>query len=393
MHSPEQKIKQLRTELKQLEESYYSGREELVSDDLYDYKLRELAALERQNPDLITEDSPTQRVGFYNSGEINIRHEVPMLSINNAFSREDLDAYFTSCEKSDETKIPEYILEPKIDGVSISLIYENGYLKKSISRGDGESGEDLTNKILNIGEIPIRISSVNPPKRLVIRGEIYVTKSDFKQIQEEGKSFANPRNYVAGTLRLKESEKLKNKKLRLCVYQMLYPENLNIQTQSQVLATLSKLGFPIYKNFKVLRDKEEIYKYIEDFGNRKESMDIPMDGLVLKVNQLSLLDEIGYTSKFPKWAVAYKYPSLIKESKLLEIFPTVGRTGKITYSAKVEPVEINGSVVQYATLHNADYIKNLDLRMGDYVGIYKSGEVVPRVIGFNLDRRDPQSIP
>lgn len=384
----EQRIKLLKEELKKLEEAYYSGGKELANDDIYDYKLRELAALERQNPSLITADSPTQKVGFYNSGEINVKHEVPMLSINNAFNKKDLDAFFASCEKADETTIPEYVIEPKIDGVSISLIYENGYLKKSISRGDGTNGEDLTNKILNIEHIPIRIATSNPPERLVLRGEIYIKKSDFKQIQEKSKSFANPRNYVAGTLRLKEPEKLKNKRLSVCIYQMLYPENLNIHTQSGVLETLSRLGFPIYKDFKVIKNREDVYQFIEEFGKQKETMDIPVDGLVVKVNQLDLLDEIGYTSKFPKWVIAYKYPSLVKESKLLEIFPTVGRTGKITYSAKVEPIEINGSVVQYATLHNSDYIQTLDLRIGDYVGIYKSGEVVPKVIGFNPEKRD-----
>ncbi|WP_216082882.1 NAD-dependent DNA ligase LigA [Candidatus Mycoplasma haematohominis] len=390
MSTLEEKIKTLRDELKKLEEAYYSGLGDLESDDIYDYKLKELIELEKQNPELITPDSPTQRVGFYNSGEINVEHEIPMLSLNNIFNFEDLDLFFIHCEEITSAKNFEYVFEPKIDGASISLFYENGFLKRALSRGDGKKGEDLTNKIIYVDSVPLRILSKKPiPEKLIIRGEIYVTKSDFEKIKNSGeKTFANHRNYVAGTLRLKEAGKIKGKKLRLRAYQILNSESLGLKKQSEVLETLGKLGFECHEKLIVLSDKEEIFKYIKDFGENKSKSNIPYDGLVIKVNDLGILDEIGYTSKFPKWAVAYKYPSLIKESKLLSIFATVGRTGKITYSAQIEPVEIEGSVIQYATLHNAKYIQDLDLRIGDYVTIYKSGEVVPKIVGYNKEKRE-----
>lgn len=387
----EAKINSLRTELKKLEEAYYSGLGDLASDDIYDYKIRELIELEKQHPELITEDSPTQRVGFYNSGEINVEHEVPMLSLNNIFNNKDLELFFSRCEEITSNKDFEYILEPKIDGASISLIYEKGFLKKALSRGDGKKGEDLTNKIIYTESAPIKLlQTESVPERLVVRGEIYITKDDFETIRNSGeKAFSNHRNYVAGALRLKKAEKLKNKKLRLRAYQILYPESFGLKKQSQVLEAIKKWGFECHEKLIVLSNKKEIFKYIYEFGKHKSESNIPYDGLVIKVNDLGILDEIGYTSKFPKWAVAYKYPSLIKESKLLDIFPTVGRTGKITYSAQIEPVEIAGSVIQYATLHNANYIKELDLRIGDYVSVYKSGEVVPKIFGYNKEKRPP----
>ncbi|CBY92090.1 DNA ligase [Mycoplasma haemofelis str. Langford 1] len=380
-------IENLRKELKDLEEAYYAG-DPKESDEVYDFKLRTLLNLEHKYPEYKTEDSPSNRVGFYlNPENIKVHHDFPMLSLNNAFNNEELQSFFNQCEK--ERGELEYFLEPKVDGASISLIYRKGYLHQAISRGDGEIGEDLTSKILQINSIPIKIESEDD---ITIRGEIYIRKSNFeaqRYDESSSKSFANHRNFVAGTLRLKKSEEISKKGLRVKAYSIVRAEEVGIDKQSQIIERIRELGLESHdpKETLISGNKEEIYSFIKAFEDIKKTSDIPYDGLVIKVNETSKWEDIGYTSKFPKWAIAYKYPSLVKESKLLKIIPTVGRTGKITYSAQVEPVELDGSTVQFATLHNANYITELDLRVGDYVSIYKSGEIVPRIIGFSRERR------
>lgn len=382
-------IEALRKELKQLEKEYYAGNS-TTDDEVYDFKLRTLLHLENQYPEYASSDSPTKKIGFFlDPQNIKIQHELPMLSLNNAFNKEELNAFFTQCEKEEENL--EYFLEPKIDGASISLIYENGYLSKAISRGDGDIGEDLTQKIAYIPSIPIHLRI---KERIVVRGEIYINKSSFERLKYDentNKTFSNHRNFVSGTLRLKDYESISKKELNIKVYSLLHAtDKHNIYSQEEVIEYIRSLGFDTHnpKDLFKSSNKEEIFKFIKDFYEVKKASDIPFDGLVIKVNDLNKLDNIGYTSKFPKWAIAYKYPSLIKESKLLEIIPTVGRTGKITYSARIEPVELEGSIVQYATLHNANYIQELDLRIGDYVSVYKSGEVVPKIVGFSRERRE-----
>nr|WP_045118273.1 NAD-dependent DNA ligase LigA [Mycoplasma haemocanis] len=381
-------IENLRKELKDLEAAYYAG-EPKESDEVYDFKLRTLLNLEHKYPEYKTEDSPSNRIGFYlNPENIKIRHDFPMMSLNNAFNYEELQSFFNQCEKEEAGEL-EYFLEPKVDGASISLIYRKGYLHKAISRGDGEIGEDLTSKILQINSIPIKIES---EEDITIRGEIYIKKSDFeaqRYDESSNKAFANHRNFVAGTLRLKKSEEISKKGLRIKAYSIVRAEEIGINKQSRIIEKIRELGLESHDPQETLisRNKEEIYNFIKAFEETKRTSDIPYDGLVIKVNESSKWEDIGYTSKFPKWAIAYKYPSLVKESKLLKIIPTVGRTGKITYSAQVEPVELDGSTVQFATLHNANYISELDLRVGDYVSIYKSGEIVPRIIGFSREKR------
>ncbi|OAL10194.1 DNA ligase (NAD(+)) LigA [Candidatus Mycoplasma haematobovis] len=382
-------IKALSKELKQLEKEYYSGNSK-TDDEIYDFKLRTLLHLENQYPEYASSDSPTKKIGFFlDPQNIKLQHELPMLSLNNAFNEEELNTFFAQCEK-EEVDL-EYFLEPKIDGASISLIYENGYLSKAISRGDGEIGEDLTQRIIYISSIPIHLRI---KERIVVRGEIYINKSSFERLKYDestNKTFSNHRNFVSGTLRLKDYESISKKELNIKVYSLLHAtERHSIYNQSEVIEYIRSLGFNTHNPKDLLKssNKEEIFKFIKDFCEIKKTSDIPYDGLVIKVNDLNKLENIGHTSKFPKWAIAYKYPSLIKESKLLQIIPTVGRTGKITYSARIEPVELEGSIVQYATLHNANYIQELDLRIGDYVSVYKSGEIVPKIVGFSRERRE-----
>lgn len=383
----QQKIQNLRKELFNLEKSYYSGQA-IVSDETYDAKLRKLIALEKQYPQLVTEDSPTQKVGSSDDQNFQkIKHEIPMLSLTNAFDSDELNAFFNQNQKIKEDL--DYFLEPKIDGISISIIYKDNYLFQAISRGDGVVGEELTEKVKQIPSIPLFVK--DGPKNFTVRGEIFITFSDFDIIQNsdiqksQKTSFANHRNYVSGAMRIKGSQNFANKRLSAVFYWLKIddPEK-EINKQSEIIQQLKKWNFPTHSDDVIFlsKDSQKIQNFLEFFRQYKENWDIPTDGMVLKVNDISIHEEIGATSKFPKWAIAYKFPSTVKTTKLLDIFTTVGRSGRITYLGKLAPININGTTVSSATLHNFQNIEMLDLRIGDTVQVYKSGEIIPQVIGF-----------
>ncbi|AFO51763.1 DNA ligase [Candidatus Mycoplasma haematolamae str. Purdue] len=375
------KLKKLKEELLKAEDSYYKGQP-VISDEEYDIKLREAETLGLDT-----------QIGFVSSESSKLKHDhvIPMLSLDNAFNTAELTDFFESHKKLlglDSSAALEYFLEPKIDGVSISLHYREGQLIEALSRGNGLQGESLLKHIREMNSIPSEI----PYKReLLVRGEIYTSKSDFQVIQKEanaqGKKFMNSRNYVAGTLRLKASNEIKSKRLSFIAYRSIELDDRerSFNSQSRLLAFLRSQGIPTHQEEFTLRSssQEEILSFIESFRDKRDSWDIPTDGLVVKLNDYSLYDQIGSTSKFPKWAIAFKYPASIKETILEKIETTVGRSGRITYLGKLKPVHIDGSLINQVSLHNFDNIQKLNLREGSLVQVYKSGEIIPQILGLS----------
>ncbi|AGX89116.1 NAD-dependent DNA ligase LigA [Mycoplasma parvum] len=389
----DQRIEKLKKELKKEEEKYYKGIPELP-DDIYDFKLKKLKALGGK-----VEETKVGHV-YSESKKFKEEHLEPMLSLNNAFNPEELCLFFDSIEKilkqnNRPYKNNEFFIEPKIDGMSISLHYKKGELIEALSRGDGIKGESLYEPVLRINSIPKKIKiSENFPEEILIRGEVFILKSDFKKIQEEAsekgiKTFSNARNFVAGTLRLKNFDQITDKKLSFIAYRIIpisKDKEFPIKTQEEMIETLGKFGFTIpskeySKTIIGNRSNLDIFlDFIGQFGEVKDEIDIPNDGLVIKLNSLENYGIIGNTAKFPKWAIAYKYPSLVKKTKLLKIELKVGRSGRITYIGKLEPIVLNGSRIECVSLHNFDNIKKLDLKEGSTVEVCKSGEIIPQII-------------
>ncbi|WP_339022935.1 NAD-dependent DNA ligase LigA [Spiroplasma endosymbiont of Crioceris asparagi] len=378
----ERKINQLKEKLNKWNNDYYVLNQPSVDDLEFDSTMKELIDLETQYPQFKTPDSPTQKVG----GSVeNIftkhKHKYQMLSLANAFNFDDLEAFDTKIKKELEEKPYSYFVEPKIDGLSISLIYENGKLVKGVTRGDGIVGEDVTNNIFTIKSIPKTIN--NNDKYFEVRGEVYLSKKEFDKINakkfENGEMlFANPRNAASGTLRQLDSEIVKKRNLDIWTYFLMNKEH--IETHEESLKFLNDLGFqinPLSKHCQNINNVKEQIGYLNEI---RDSLEYEIDGIVIKVNEFEYYDILGNTSKFPKWAIAYKFPAEIKETKLLDIFPTVGRTGRITYNAKLKPVKLAGSNVKAATLHNSYFIRDKDIRIGSTVKIKKAGDIIPEVL-------------
>ncbi len=386
-------IKELRKLLNKWSEEYYENDAPTVEDSLYDEKLSRLFALEETFPELITKNSPTQTVGKFTSSTFEkINHKYPMLSLKNAFDNNDLKHFDKQIKEFDNAN---YFVEPKIDGLSISLIYDDGKLIKGITRGDGIVGEDVTENVKKIKNVP---HILNKKINIEVRGEIYIPLSEFEVInndrQEKGEDLlANPRNAASGSMRQLDPSIVSQRKLELIAYWAFDLNNNDYMwpTQSETINELENLGFGTSKISKLESDIHSVIKRIEYLGKVKDELDYEIDGIVIKVDNSNLYNLIGNTSKFPKWSIAYKFPAEIKETKLLDIFPTIGRTGRVTYNAKLEPVQIAGTTVQRATLHNADYIRDLDLRINDIVRVKKAGEIIPKVVSVNLNERKSNS--
>ncbi len=383
------RIEELKASLTKWSKEYYVNDKPTVDDSVYDNALAELFALENEYPELITHDSPTQTVGMLESSSFKkTKHEISMLSLKNAFNDEDL-LHFDKQIKKESTNY-SYFVEPKIDGLSISLIYQNGKLVKALTRGDGVVGEDVTNNAKQISNIP---QSINYDKEITIRGEIYISHSSFNKINKERldndeEPLANPRNAASGTMRQLDPSIVKERNLEMIAYwSMNNQDDYAFNSQEETISNLSKLGFKTSELSYHARDITEVINVINKISDSRNKIDYEIDGIVIKVNESKHYEEIGYTSKFPKWAIAFKFPAEVKQTKLIDIFPTIGRTGRVTYNAKLEPVQLAGTTVQRATLHNADYIRDLDLRIGDYVNVKKAGEIIPKVISANTNKR------
>ncbi len=369
---------------------YYDNDNPIVDDYAYDSKLLELKKIEKEFPELITKDSPTQIVGGTPSSTFEkTSHTIPMLSLSNAFNDGDLFRFDNQINSINRKYT--YFIEPKIDGLSISIKYSSGKLVKAITRGNGLMGENVTENIKQITNIPL---TINDKRDIEVRGEIYIPLEIFKEINKKRinnseKEFANPRNAASGTIRQLNPDIVKERKLKIFVYWAhdYKTKEFLWDTQEETINNLRDLGFPTspesFKSF----DIKEVIQGIKKIEEKRNKLDYEIDGIVIKVNELELCSIIGKTSKFPKWAIAYKFPPNIKETILEDIFQTIGRTGRVTYNAKLKPVKIDGTSVQRATLHNADYINNLDLRVGDTVGIKKAGEIIPKVIYYNESKR------
>ena len=375
---------------------YYVLDNPSVSDAEYDDKLSELENLEKLFPELITRNSPTQRIiGQVLTGFNKIHHKYQMLSLGDVFNLEELRIWDRKLCENLNVKNVAYNAEMKIDGLAMSLVYENGELLYCATRGDGTTGEDVTTNVLTIPSIPTHIKI---KERVEIRGEVYMPKASFIELNKVRKEageplFANARNAAAGSIRNLDSNVAKSRKLDAWWYYLEEPEKFNVKTQAEALDFIESLGFKVNPERKVLSNFEEINKYVEEYNKKRNSLPYDIDGIVLKVNDLSLHEEIGYTAKTPKWAIAYKFPPEEVITKLKDIIYTVGRTGKITPNAVLEPVKVAGSTVQRATLHNEDFIKDKDLMVGDYVILRKAGDIIPEVVTPVYARRDGTQVP
>ena len=373
-------IIKLRKKLDVWSKEYYENNNNLVSDQQYDATYNLLLKLEKENPKLITNNSTTQRVGGKPNNKFKkINHKYPMLSLSNAFNEEGLIKFDKQIkEKLHIFEDVEYVVEYKIDGLSISINYEKGKLKNAITRGDGTTGEDVTHNIIKIKNIP---QTILCKENIEFRGEIYMSKSTFIDLNKNGQSFSNPRNAAAGALRQLDSSISEKRNLSYFMYSIPNPKILNIKTHDKVLEFIKKQKLIINKEYQVLKNINEVIKKINKIIKIRELLNYEIDGIVIKVNDVSKWEEIGYTSKFPKYMIAYKFPEEQATTKLLDIFITIGRTGRVTYNAKLEQIQLAGSLVQAATLHNSDYIKKININIGDIVTIKKAGDIIPKVLG------------
>jgi len=388
-------IIKLRNQIKQWNYEYHVLDAPTVSDELYDSAYHRLIKLEEQYPQFNSNDSPTKIVGNKPLNSLTkIFHQQPMLSLGNAFNYEDLLKFDQQIKKTLSENNIEYVCELKIDGLSISITYEKGKIKTAATRGDGIAGEDITNNILTIKTIPKTIP-IN--SKLEVRGEIYLSKEEFNRINEKQQQqnlplFANPRNAAAGTIRQLDINIVNSRKLDGFLYYYINATNDNIKTHEQALFTLQKYGFKINKQWQLCKNIEEVWTYIQKYEKLRNTLPYEIDGIVIKINDLTSYDMLGRTNKAPKWAIAYKFPAVTSVTKLLDIFPTVGRTGKITYNARLQPVIIAGTTVTFATLHNGDYIINRDLRINDLVSVKKAGDIIPEVIAPIISNRQINNI-
>ena len=397
MDNVKQKIEELRQKILYHNDLYYNQDMPEISDYEYDMMMEKLKRLEKENPELITADSPTQKVGgtAKRQAGVLVRHDVPMLSLQDVFSREEVDAFVDNMKQ--ELVNPEFVVEEKIDGLSLALRYENGELKRAITRGDGiVQGEDVTANALQIKDIKKKLKDKIP--YFEVRGEVYMTREAFALVNEKqellGKRlFANPRNCAAGTLRQLDSKITKERNLSMFIFNLQKAEGKDFITHTQAYEFMHKQGMKIIHSYKVCTTKDEVWQAIEEIGARRGELPYDIDGAVVKINDFAQRETVGATSKVPRWAVAYKYPPEEKETKVINIELSVGRTGRITPTAVFEPVQLCGTKVERATLHNQDFINDLDIRIGDTVRVYKSGEIIPKVRCVIKEKRPDNTVP
>lgn len=386
---------QLRKEINHHSKLYYVYDAPIISDYDFDMLMQRLKALEAAHPELITPDSPTQRVGGQVLSQFTpVHHHVPLESLTDVFSYDELFAFG---ERMDSlvSEPHNYTVEPKIDGLSMSLEYENGVFVRGATRGDGTTGEDVTENLRTVRSVPLRIE--NAPERLIVRGEVYMSKAVFEELnrQREIKGeplLANPRNAAAGSMRQLDPKIAAARKLDIICFNMQYSSGKPYETHAQTLDAMRDMGFPVVQ-YKVYDNIHDCIERIEWLGENRAELPFEMDGAVIKINSLSQRTALGSTAKAPRWAVAFKYPPEKKESRVLDIVVQVGRTGVLTPKVLVEPVRLAGTTVSAATLHNQDNIDRLGIRLGDTVVLQKAGEIIPEVVSVNLSKRPEDSVP
>lgn len=386
--NPQEKIKELVELLNKYSQEYYNNDVSLVSDFEYDSLLRELENLEKEYPDYILPNSPTKRVGDFSESELEkIYYKTPMLSLANVFNENELIEFDNRIKK--EGFNPKYVCELKIDGIASNANYSSGIFILGSTRGNGVVGENITSNMKTIKSLPQVLSN---NLDIELRGEVYMKKSVFNYLNDIRKEkseelFKNPRNAAGGSLRQLNPKITEERKLDIFNYTIVNPEKYGLHNQYEALKFLEKNGFSVNPNYELCNDINEVIKYIEKWKDTRKELDYETDGVVIKVNDFSMQERIGYTVKSPKWAVAYKFPAIEVETKMLDIVFTVGRTGNITPNAVLEPVMIAGSLVQRATLNNEDFITERDIRIGDYVLVRKAGEIIPEVVRVSFERR------
>ncbi|MCT1174824.1 NAD-dependent DNA ligase LigA [Lactococcus lactis] len=382
----ESKIKELTEKLNQYAYEYYTLDEPSVEDSEYDRLYQELVKLEAENPQLTRADSPTHRTGgVILDGFVKFRHPYNLYSLGDVFSREELAVWEERVRK--EIVNPEYICELKIDGLSLSLYYENGLLVTAATRGDGTTGENITENVKRIKDVPLKLKEAID---IVVRGEAYLPRKNFAKLNKERElegaaPFANPRNAAAGTLRQLDTKIVAKRGLATFLYQEASPATND--TQEEVLEYFEELGFQVNPERKFARNMDEIWEFIEEATRLRDELPYDIDGVVVKVNNLAEQEELGFTVKAPRWAIAYKFPAEQAETEILSVDWTVGRTGVVTPTANMTPVLLAQTTVARATLHNVDYIEEKDIRIGDHVLIYKAGDIIPKVGKVLLDKR------
>ncbi|WP_455935011.1 NAD-dependent DNA ligase LigA [Haemophilus sp.] len=400
--SLQQQIDTLRHDLRRYEYEYHVLDNPTIPDAEYDRLFHQLKALEAAHPELITADSPTQRVGAKPlSGFAQIRHEIPMLSLDNAFSDEEFYAFVKRIEDR-LIRLPEpltFCCEPKLDGLAVSILYVNGVLTQAATRGDGTTGEDITANIRTIRNIPLQLLMDNPPARLEVRGEVFMPHAGFERLNqlalEKGeKTFANPRNAAAGSLRQLDPKITSKRPLVLNAYSIGIAEGVDLpNTHYDRLQWLKSIGIPVNPEIRLCNGTDEVLDFYRDIQNKRSSLGYDIDGTVLKINDIALQEKLGFISKAPRWAIAYKFPAQEELTRLNDVEFQVGRTGAITPVAKLEPVFVAGVTVSNATLHNGDEIERLDIALGDTVVIRRAGDVIPQIIGVLHDRRPADARP
>ena len=400
--SLQQQIDKLRQDLRRYEYEYHVLDNPTIPDAEYDRLFHQLKALEAAHPELITADSPTQRVGAKPlSGFAQIRHEIPMLSLDNAFSDEEFYAFVKRIEDR-LIRLPEpltFCCEPKLDGLAVSILYVNGVLTQAATRGDGTTGEDITANIRTIRNIPLQLLMDNPPARLEVRGEVFMPHEGFERLNQQAlekgeKTFANPRNAAAGSLRQLDPKITSKRPLVLNAYGIGIAEGVDLpNTHYDRLQWLKTIGIPVNPEIRLCNGTDEVLDFYRDIQNKRSSLGYDIDGTVLKINDIALQEKLGFISKAPRWAIAYKFPAQEELTRLNDVEFQVGRTGAITPVAKLEPVFVAGVTVSNATLHNGDEIERLDIAIGDTVVIRRAGDVIPQIIGVLHDRRPADARP
>ena len=393
--NPRQRISELSEEIREHIFKYYVLDNPSVSDAHFDKLMRELEALEKEHPELRAEDSPTLGIGggFATTFE-QVDHLEKMMSLDNVFDAEELDSWFDRVTK--EAPDAKWLCELKIDGLAINLRYEKGILTKALTRGNGTTGEDVTLNVKTIKNLPHELIGKSVPDLIEVRGEVYFPLAAFKELneslEESGKAtFANPRNAAAGSLRQKDPRVTASRPLSVLVHGIGATE-ANFAHQSDAYEMLKSFGLPTSKNFKVLNSRKEVEKFIANFAEHRHDLEHEIDGVVIKVDQIELQRKLGVTSRAPKWAIAYKYPPEEVVTKLLDINVSVGRTGRVTPFAVMEPVLVAGSTVTHATLHNSQEVERKGVLIGDYVVIRKAGDVIPEVLSAVIDRRTGKEV-
>lgn len=399
--SAQGRVERLRREIGRHDRLYFVDHAPEISDPQYDALVRELKELEQQHPELVTPDSPTQRVGERPlEGFRQVRHRVPMLSIDNTYSPAELREFDVRIRRGLDGAAFDYVVDPKIDGVAVSLTYEQGRFVLGATRGDGETGDDVTQNLRTLKSVPLRLHGGDYPALLEVRGEVYWPYAEFERVNREREAagelvFANPRNATAGTLKQLDARSVAQRKLAFQAhgFGVIEPIPPNVTTQMELFERLRHWGLPVSPHLREFADMEAVVDFVAEWDQRRGKLDYQTDGLVIKVNQLALRDRLGVTSKSPRWCMAYKYAAEQAESRLLAVEFRVGKLGTITPIANLEPVQLAGTTVSRASLHNFDQVARLGIQVGDTLLVEKAGEIIPQVVGVKTELRPRDAVP